>query len=276
MTKHASPDSRHRPRVYRLGGLYVARMARENVLPQAPVSISLDKIENTLPTRFFPGIFGILGFVPPRLVTVVNDKLIAGFCVAAGNWTPYILRLTEHPTWSYIEHAMAFGWTGDEAHIEAVWKLGREAWKKTGPPRGRFRRISEFEKVATNIWTKKHARQYVDRLVGLSRFIEGLNSVPISGDFSRQFGRLDGDIGVAIAASGQLLHFRNGHHRIMIAKQLGIQKVHVSVEVVHADWLQESQGLTESELAAIFRAGHKPDSDAIAEAILKHIQNAGA
>ncbi len=272
----ASPDYQRRPRVYRLGGLYVQHTAREHLLPQLPVSIGLDKIENSLTTKFFPGVFGILGYFPSQLETVLKGIRIKGFCLAAGNWTPHTMRLTEHPTWTNIEHAMAFGRTGDEAHIEAVWKLGQEVWKKNGPPIGRRRRIKEYEKVATNIWTMNQARQYVDRLVGLSRFIEGLNGVPFSGYFSGQSGRLDGDIGVAIAASGQLLHFRKGHHRIMIAKQLGIPKVHVSVEVVHAEWLRESQGLSESELAAIFRVGHKTDTHAIAEAILEYVQNAGA
>jgi hypothetical protein len=49
---------------------------------------------------------------------------------------------------------------------------------------------------------------------------------------------VESDIGVAIAASGELLRFGPGKHRTAIAQALGLPSVPVEVRMVHADWLR--------------------------------------
>lgn len=43
-------------------------------------------------------------------------------------------------------------------------------------------------------------------------------------------------IGVGVAQDGELFHFRTGHHRLAIAKQIGLKSVLVHVHCVHSDW----------------------------------------
>lgn len=45
------------------------------------------------------------------------------------------------------------------------------------------------------------------------------------------------EIGVAITRTGQLLHFRTGHHRLAIAKLLQLSRVYVQIHLVHHKWL---------------------------------------
>ena len=48
----------------------------------------------------------------------------------------------------------------------------------------------------------------------------------------------DADIGVAISSTGELFHFRTGHHRLAIAQLLKLPRVKVSVQLVHQNWLE--------------------------------------
>jgi hypothetical protein len=43
-------------------------------------------------------------------------------------------------------------------------------------------------------------------------------------------------IGIGIAPSGEFFHFRTGHHRLAIAKQIGLKSVLVHVHFVHSKW----------------------------------------
>lgn len=47
-------------------------------------------------------------------------------------------------------------------------------------------------------------------------------------------------IGVCIASSGELFHFRTGHHRLAIAKQIGLKSVLVHVHCVHSTWVENA------------------------------------
>ena len=49
----------------------------------------------------------------------------------------------------------------------------------------------------------------------------------------------DSDIGVAISSTGELFHFRTGHHRLAIAQLLNLPTVTVSVQIVHHNWLEK-------------------------------------
>lgn len=47
-------------------------------------------------------------------------------------------------------------------------------------------------------------------------------------------------VGVAIGPSGEVHHFRKGHHRFAIARELGIAEIPVKVLAVHSDWLAKN------------------------------------
>jgi hypothetical protein len=47
-------------------------------------------------------------------------------------------------------------------------------------------------------------------------------------------------IGVAIARDGELFHFRTGHHRLAIARQLGLSSALVQVHCVHSEWANKA------------------------------------
>jgi hypothetical protein len=47
----------------------------------------------------------------------------------------------------------------------------------------------------------------------------------------------DGHVGVAVTRDGQLMHFRTGHHRLALAKGLGVSVITAKVHVVHQKWL---------------------------------------
>jgi hypothetical protein len=52
--------------------------------------------------------------------------------------------------------------------------------------------------------------------------------------------KIDTDIGVAISRSGELFHFKTGHHRLAIAKLLNLDSVNVKVHLVHDLWSNKS------------------------------------
>lgn len=45
------------------------------------------------------------------------------------------------------------------------------------------------------------------------------------------------EIGVAISSKSEFFHFRTGHHRLSIAKMLQLDRVKVSVHIVHSNWV---------------------------------------
>lgn len=47
-------------------------------------------------------------------------------------------------------------------------------------------------------------------------------------------------IGVSIAPTGEFFHFRTGHHRLAIAKQIGLKSVLVHVHCVHSKWAENA------------------------------------
>lgn len=62
-------------------------------------------------------------------------------------------------------------------------------------------------------------------------------------------------IGVAIARDGALFHFRTGHHRLAIARQLGLSSALVQVHCVHSEWADKAiRDHDEDELQAIKQA----------------------
>jgi hypothetical protein len=228
-------------------GIGAARL----VLPSSPITVDATEIRRTLTTKFFPA-FELLARLPPSLALLIG-KRIDRLCVASGNWEAHELRIEDHPTWKYVAHAVAYDRTGDPEHLNAILRIGKAAWK-SGDLLGRLRRVTESRKVATNTWTLDDVKSYTDRVIGLARRIEVANSVPDSEILSDESNRSDNDIGIAVDASGNLIHFRSGHHRLMIAQQLEILRLPVVVRLVHATWLIEATNLSAAELKRVIWA----------------------
>lgn len=262
---------RNRSGVYRLPRLYVGHQACPAVVPDVRMAIDPRVISRTLRTSFHPGFFRVLDHAPSRLMPLFKSLRITGFCVAPGDWTPNMLRLEEHPTWTYASHALAYSRTGDEAHVEAAWSFGRSAREGHAASLGRFRRIDEFVKVSTADWTIDEARQYLTRVAGLSRIIEETQAIPGSRMLGGESGRVDEDIGIAIGRNGEILHFRKGHHRIMLARQMNLPSLRVAVNIVHSKWLQNALGLGPRGIAGLIGSEGSEISERIRDAIERHV-----
>jgi len=65
----------------------------------------------------------------------------------------------------------------------------------------------------------------------------------------------DVEIGVAIGRNGELLCIRKGHHRLAIAKSLGLERVAVSVRLIHHEWLYKCMEKTGKSPHESIRAG---------------------
>jgi hypothetical protein len=245
------------------GGLNIGIEDAPLVLPSAPIAVDATQIRSTLTTKFFPA-FEFLARLP-RLGLLIGQR-IDRLCIASGNWEAHELRIEDHPTWKYVAHAIAYYRTGDPEHLGAILRIGKDAWK-SGDPLGRLRRVTESRKVATNTWTLDDVKGYTDRVIGLARRIEVTNSVPHPEMLSDESDRSDDNVGVAIDASGNLVHFRTGHHRLMIAQQLGVLKVPVVVRVVHAAWLLERANLRARDLKGMIQARHEDDLRVVRELV---------
>lgn len=170
-----------------------------------------------------------------------NYYRIRSYCIAPGNWS--LRPLQEHITWTYVTEALAYAQKADESHLDAIWRNGLRS------PHSRF--IQEDIKVGTPNWTKEEAKQYLDRLVALAQIVGRQGQVPSPHDLHNLSGRKDDDIGAAIGENGAILHFRKGHHRMMLAKQLGVPTVSVAIHVVHSAWLQRLLNIDDREFHAV-------------------------
>jgi len=263
---------RGRP-IYTFGGLYVSARCRPELFPAGSTVVNPRIVKCSLTTKFYPGIFGVLRHSPSFAAPALKSARIPAFCIASGDWSRQTIKLQDHPTWQYVEHSLAYSRTHDQAYIDAVWRFGREAWRHNGIPLGRHRRIDEFEKVSTNDWTFDHARSYVQRIAGLAGLIQSSNSVPAYSHLSRTSGRVDADIGIAIDRNGEILHFRKGHHRLMIAHQLNVPTIRVSVELVHTNWLCAVMNMRRGTLAAELKSKSAETKTAVKEVISSHLMN---
>jgi len=68
-------------------------------------------------------------------------------------------------------------------------------------------------------------------------------------------GKDDSDIGVAIGRLGELVHFRKGHHRLAIAKQIGLDRVAVVVQLVHSEWIKNQMRVNKCEESLAIEIG---------------------
>jgi hypothetical protein len=68
-------------------------------------------------------------------------------------------------------------------------------------------------------------------------------------------GKMDSDIGVAIGRLGELIHFRKGHHRLAIAKQIALERVAVEVQLVHSEWMKQEMRTNNCEESLAIKIG---------------------
>lgn len=84
-------------------------------------------------------------------------------------------------------------------------------------------------RVRTLLDSPEKLNLYKDRCLSLYESIRlrGYRSEPPFGIVGSDF-----QIGVAIGENGQVYHFRTGHHRLAVAKLLGIESVPVSIQLI--------------------------------------------
>ena len=90
----------------------------------------------------------------------------------------------------------------------------------------------------------RHTQVYAEHLSGLEDsfefYLNLIEKMRQEGYIKKDYlndGKKDSDIGVAIGRLGELIHFRKGHHRLAIAKQIGLERVAIAVQLVHPDWI---------------------------------------
>ena len=233
--------------------LYVGQSRRAQFIPSEPFIISSDAIALQLDDDCYPLSGSYLSRICQRLpgggesnniISVAvrhlkNEFKVKSFCVAPGNWTPHIRPLQQHMTWSYVAEALAYAETGNDIHLDAIWQSGLR--------NPHFRFIQENVRVSTRNWKREEAAAYLDRLIGLVRIVSANGQIPSPDDLQGRSARADDHIGAAIDQHGKLLHFRKGHHRIALAKQLAIPTVALTVHVVHSEWLRELLNISDLE-----------------------------
>ena len=236
--------------------VYAGGKLRPLLLPAAPFTVATKLISRTLNNDFYPGVYGVMPYIAapialaaklggrkfsvPEIKEFKKGFQLKAFCIAGGNWISQLRRLEDHETWPYISHALAHMRTQDPQHVDAVWKQGLE--------QGRSRYVEENAKISSEEWERAEAAQYMERIAKLAALIQDRNRLPGSDELARLSGRKDDEVGIAIGRDGELLHFRKGHHRMILAKQLGTALIDVEVHVVHADWLRGLPGISESQI----------------------------
>ncbi len=235
-----------------MSAVYISRKLHKALIPAAPLTIATRHVSKTLANDVYPGIYSIfphvavplaraaklcgLNYTARQLKDIKKGLQLKALCIAGGNWTHYLSRLQDHGTWTYVSLALAYAETDKPAAIDAIWQHGlKEA---------RSRYVEENVKVRSEAWTKTDAAQYMERIISLANLIQNGGRVPRSDELAQLSGRMDEEVGIAIGADGELLHFRKGHHRIALAKQLEVPQLDVELHLVHSDWLRNLLGVS--------------------------------
>jgi hypothetical protein len=261
-----------------VSAVYAGGKLRPLLLPAAPFTVATKLISRTLNNDFYPGMYGVMPYIAAPIalaVKLVGRKFstpelkefkkgfqLKAFCIAGGDWTSQLRRLEDHETWPYISHALAYTRTQDPQHVDAVWQQGLK--------QGRSRYVEEDTKIYSEEWERAEAAQYMERIAKLAAVMQDRGRLPWSDELARLSGRKDDEVGIAIGRDGELLHFRKGHHRMILAKQLGTALIDVELHVVHADWLRGLPGISRSRIR---RAVEQPTEHGapIRDAIADHL-----
>ncbi len=144
------------------------------------------------------------------------DKMQDGLFVWGGDWDQDIIDIEEHEKLNMVRELIVDKKDYDDTRFYSY------AMKqiRTGKPLSRGNiRLDSREKIV--MYFKKQERLFED--IKANGFDPGLAS----------------ETGVAVARDGRLIHYRQGHHTLAIAKILGVEKVIVRIRAVHKLWLLE-------------------------------------
>ena len=262
-----------------MSAVYVSGKSHKSLIPAAPLTIATRHVSRTLINDAYPGIYRVFPYIAGplalgaklcgfnystrQLKDMKKGLQLKAFCVAGGNWTRHLRHLQDHETWFYVSHALAYARTGHPSEIDAFWHHGlKEA---------RSRYVEESLKIRSETWTKADAAQYMERIIKLANVIQNGERLPRSDELAQLSGRRDDEVGIAIGRDGELLHFRKGHHRMALAKQLGILQLDVELHLVHSDWLRNVMGVSRRGLTRMIAQDDAEDTG-IRSAIAQYVE----
>ena len=263
-----------------MSAVYISRKLHRGLIPAAPLTIATRHVSKTLANDVYPGIYSVyphvavplargarlwgLNYTARQLKDIKKGFQLKALCIAGGNWTHHLRSLQDHETWTYVSLALAQAQTGKPAAIDAIWQHGLK--------QARSRYVQESLKVRSEAWTKTEAAQYMERIISLANIIQNGGRVPRSDELAQLSGRADEEVGIAIGADGELLHFRKGHHRMALAKQLGIPRLDIELHLVHSDWLRNLLGVSRRGLIRMI--GQHANEDAnVQSAIAQYVES---
>ena len=131
-----------------------------------------------------------------------------------------------------------------------------------------------IEEWLNGIPPKDHNGRYFNSIAAINRTYEYYLSL-IASMSKNGYIKSRENIGVAIAPTGELYHFRTGHHRLAIAKLLKLDEVTIKIYLVHLLWLEEMKRIYgQNEIRAIkkgIKRGHYNGADTGKQTLLRKI-----
>jgi hypothetical protein len=112
---------------------------------------------------------------------------------------------------------------GDAYRTTPSYKMAVDRLQREGPHKhdGRW------------IYSDVDLQNYFESYLTVSRSIKAEGFIP-----HRAAGTGDLWVGIAIDEDGSLLHFRKGHHRFALARELRLGSIPAQILVIHHDWLR--------------------------------------
>ena len=184
---------------------------------------------------------GLVGTIAP---SGLNDELALGgrpelFSAAKNNFLvdgdlgPYIAPVDAHPIARRVLELHEASWQYRETEVYRRF-IDLAETGRLWPFKGRSRR------------SRADVDDYFEYVVRLARSIERHGYVATRGGTGETSRRINAkefaisrpsDIGCCIGATGELLFFRTGHHRLAICRALGVSSSTIVVHMVHRSWL---------------------------------------
>jgi len=159
------------------------------------------------------------------LVFKINPKLLKyhildpdimpeNFFVWSGEWDRDIIPLEEHEKFVMIRELLV---EKKDYHNTQFYSLVIEKMNE-GKPLQRGNNVLNSEESI-----KQYFKKNIELFNGIKNNGFKLNLAP--------------EVGIVVGRDGRLIHFRQGHHTLAIAKILGVENVIVRIRAVHSLWL---------------------------------------
>lgn len=142
------------------------------------------------------------------------DELPDHLFVWVGNWDKDIFDVMEHEKYRLVRELIAENKNYSETEY---YSFAMKKIKMNDP----------VIKSAEKLDSEKKVLEYFERQKSVFRDIKSKGY-----SFSKA-----SEVGVAIARNGSLLHYRQGHHTMAMAKILGLKEVKIRIRAVHKEWL---------------------------------------